>query len=197
MFSVFFIFFYYRSVSCYAYGNGTYYFVNRFIYENGGSCKQSPQSISKLEELATVNKAFLFVNMHFFLSRQSSAQKTWVQPLSANLSPYRPYQYSYSPYEQRKLYQLSNGQYAPAEMVQQSVAPAPIPISVPAGAALTPVSLQHVQLVPCMCPVAPEEADKLHDQLGPGPYVAQTYTQPSYSVPQQIAVADNNKPNKQ
>lgn len=68
--------------------------------------------------------------------------------------------------------------------MQQSFSP--IPISVPAGASLTPVSLQHVQLVPCMCPVAPEEAEKLQEQVGPGPYVAQTYTQNTYPAPQQM-----------
>lgn len=80
-------------------------------------------------------------------------------------------------------------QYSQPEVIQQNMAP--IPISVPAGAALTPVSLQHVQLVPCMCPVAPEEADKLQESVGPGPYLAQTYTQTSYPVPQKITVASD------
>lgn len=71
--------------------------------------------------------------------------------------------------------------------MQQNMAP--IPISVPAGASLTPVSLQHVQLVPCMCPVAPEEAEKLQEQVGPGPYIAQSYTQ-NYAIPQQMTVVD-------
>ncbi|XP_049885763.1 uncharacterized protein LOC126380419 [Pectinophora gossypiella] len=130
-------------------------------------------------------------------NRQAVAQKTWMQPLSP-MSPAYRYQYSYSPYEARKVYQMQPPQYAqpdpPEVAVQQSIAP--IPISVPAGARLTPVSLQHVQLVPCMCPVAPEEAEKLQEQVGPGPYLAQTtYTQQSYSVPQQITVAapDNSK----
>ncbi|XP_026758102.2 uncharacterized protein LOC113517582 isoform X1 [Galleria mellonella] len=124
-------------------------------------------------------------------TRQQQAQK-WIQPMSPNISPYR-YQYMYSPYESRKTYQLQPPQYAQPEIpMQQSMAP--IPISVPAGASLTPVSLQHVQLVPCMCPVAPEEAEKLQEQVGPGPYLAQTYTQSTYSVPQQVTVAaDNNK----
>lgn len=134
-------------------------------------------------------------------SRQVSPQKSWVQPMSPNISPTYRYQYAYSPYDARKIYQIQNPQYAQAEMqniqnmqIQQNLAP--IPISVPAGASLTPVSLQHVQLVPCMCPVAPEEAEKLQDQVGPGPYIAQTFAQPSYSVPQQMTVAaDNSKPN--
>lgn len=116
-----------------------------------------------------------------------------MQPISPNMSPYR-YQYSYSPYEPRKVYQYSPPQYSQPEPIQQSMAP--IPISVPAGASLTPVSLQHVQLVPCMCPVAPEEAEKLQEQVGPGPYLAQTY-QPTYAS-QQISIADNTKsPTKQ
>lgn len=94
----------------------------------------------------------------------------------------------YSPYESHKTYQLQAPQYVQPEIpLHQSMAP--IPISIPAGASLTPVSLQHVQLVPCMCPVAPEEAEKLQEQSGAGPYVAQTYSQPSYSVPQPVAVA--------
>ncbi|XP_026331915.1 uncharacterized protein LOC113239224 isoform X2 [Hyposmocoma kahamanoa] len=128
-------------------------------------------------------------------STTMAAPKTWVQPLSPNVSPYR-YQYTYSPYEARKVYQMQPQPYAQPEVsIPQSIAP--IPISVPAGASLTPVSLQHVQLVPCMCPVAPEEAEKLQEQVGPGPYLAQTYTQPSYSVPQQMTVADNAKTTKQ
>ncbi|XP_046977313.1 uncharacterized protein LOC124543225 [Vanessa cardui] len=115
-------------------------------------------------------------------SGSQSSQKSWVQPMS----PYR-YQYMY-PYESRKIYQVQQQQYAQPDMqMQQNMAP--IPISVPAGASLTPVSLQHVQLVPCMCPVAPEEADKLQEQAGSGPYVAQTYSQ-AYSIPQQMTVAD-------
>lgn len=89
------------------------------------------------------------------------------------------------------MYQIQSNQYAQPQM-QQSMAP--IPISVPAGASLTPVSLQHVQLVPCMCPVAPEEADKLQEQVGPGPYIAQTYAQ-SFPLPEQINAADNTKSN--
>ncbi|XP_053624150.1 uncharacterized protein LOC128683022 isoform X1 [Plodia interpunctella] len=127
-------------------------------------------------------------------SRQSTAQKPWVQPMSPNIpSSYRYQQYVYSPYESRKVYQIqaSHPQYSQPEVpIQQSMAP--IPISVPAGASLTPVSLQHVQLVPCMCPVAPEEAEKLQEQVGPGPYLAQTYTQSTY-VPQQVTVAADNK----
>lgn len=89
--------------------------------------------------------------------------------------------YSYNPYEPRKVYQ----QQYQAEIPQYQQSMAPIPISVPAGASLTPVSLQHVQLVPCMCPVAPEEADKLQEQVGPGPYLAQTYASPTtYTVAQ-------------
>ncbi|KOB79318.1 Uncharacterized protein OBRU01_00585 [Operophtera brumata] len=134
-------------------------------------------------------------------SRQASPQKSWVQPMSPNMSPSYRYQYAYSPYDARKFYQIQNPQYAQAEMqniqnmqMQQNLAP--IPISMPAGASLTPVSLQHVQLVPCMCPVAPEEAEKLQDQVGPGPYIAQTFAQQSYSVPQQMTVAaDNSKSN--
>lgn len=121
--------------------------------------------------------------------------------MSPSMSPAFRYQYAYSPYDARKFYQFQNPQYAQAEMqnmqnmqMQQNLAP--IPISMPAGASLTPVSLQHVQLVPCMCPVAPEEADKLQEQVGPGPYIAQTFAQQSYSVPQQMTVAaDNSKLN--
>lgn len=123
---------------------------------------------------------------------QSSSQKTWVQPLPPNMSPGYRYQYhTYTPYESRKVYQVQSPQYQQSEMqpVQQNLAP--IPISVPAGASLTPVSLQHVQLVPCMCPVAPEEAEKLQEQVGPGPYMAQTYSQSSYIVPQQATATDN------
>lgn len=99
-----------------------------------------------------------------------------------NMSP--SYRYYYNPYETRKLYPQ---QYQPDIQQYQAQSMAPIPISVPAGASLTPVSLQHVQLVPCMCPVAPEEADKLQEQVGPGPYLAQTYApQGTYSVPQQL-----------
>lgn len=112
-----------------------------------------------------------------------------MQPLAPNVSPPYRYQYAYSPYEQRKIYQLQSQYAQPEVSIQQSMAP--IPISVPAGASLTPVSLQHVQLVPCMCPVAPEEAEKLQEQVGPGPYLAQTY-QPSYSMPQQITVSGDN-----
>ncbi|XP_041986722.1 uncharacterized protein LOC121738616 [Aricia agestis] len=115
----------------------------------------------------------------------SQSQKSWVQPMSPNMSPAYRYQYMY-PYESRKIYQMPPQQYQ--QEYQQNIAP--IPISVPAGASLTPVSLQHVQLVPCMCPVAPEEAEKLQEQVGPGPYVAQTYT-PNYSTPQQIQNLDN------
>lgn len=111
-------------------------------------------------------------------------------------SPAYRYQYSYSPYDARKIYQIQNPQYAQPEL-QNVQNLAPIPISMPAGAALTPVSLQHVQLVPCMCPVAPEEAEKLQEQVGPGPYVAQTYAPQSYPVPQQLTVAADNKSNKQ
>ncbi|KAI5647039.1 hypothetical protein NE865_01294 [Phthorimaea operculella] len=124
-------------------------------------------------------------------SRPAVAPKTWVQQMSPSMSPYR-YQYSYSPYEPRKVFQYQQQQYAQPEMMPQSMAP--IPISVPAGASLTPVSLQHVQLVPCMCPVAPEEADKLQEQVGPGPYLAQTFTQQSYPIPQQVQL--NSQDNK-
>lgn len=123
--------------------------------------------------------------------RQVSAQKQWIQAIQPNIPPSYRYQYAYNPYEARKVYQPQQYQYQ-SDIgnigLQQSVAP--IPISIPAGASLTPISLQHVQLVPCMCPVAPEEAEKLHEQVGPGPYLAQTY-QPAttYSVPQQVAVA--------
>ncbi|CAH2103862.1 unnamed protein product [Euphydryas editha] len=118
-------------------------------------------------------------------SGSQSSQKSWVQPMS----PYR-YQYMY-PYESRKIYQVQPQHYTQPEMqMQQNMAP--IPISVPAGASLTPVSLQHVQLVPCMCPVAPEEAEKLQEQAGVGPYIAQTYSQ-TYQVPQQMTVADSPK----
>ncbi|CAG9782146.1 unnamed protein product [Diatraea saccharalis] len=133
--------------------------------------------------------------MLFGECRQPVSQKTWMQqPMSA--SSYR-YQYIYPPYESRKVYQLQPPQYAQPDIpMPQSMAP--IPISVPAGASLTPVSLQHVQLVPCMCPVAPEEAEKLQEQVGPGPYLAQSYAQPSYSVPQQMPPpSDNKTPNKQ
>ncbi|KAI8430960.1 hypothetical protein MSG28_001064 [Choristoneura fumiferana] len=124
-------------------------------------------------------------------TRQPSSQK-WVQQMSPNMSPAYRYQY-YSPYEPRKVYQMAPQQYQPEIAMPQSMAP--IPISVPAGASLTPVSLQHVQLVPCMCPVAPEEAEKLQEQVGPGPYLAQTYAPQSYPVPQQMTVsaADNTK----
>ncbi|XP_063546174.1 uncharacterized protein LOC134754045 isoform X1 [Cydia strobilella] len=122
-------------------------------------------------------------------SRQPSSSK-WVQTLGPNMSPAYRYQY-YSPYEPRKVYQQYQAEmpmHAPPSM-------APIPISIPAGSSLTPVSLQHVQLVPCMCPVAPEQADKLQEQVGPGPYLAQTYAPQSHSVPQQmtVATADNTK----
>ncbi|XP_072930555.1 uncharacterized protein [Epargyreus clarus] len=120
-------------------------------------------------------------------STQATSQKAW-QSLSPNMPPvsYR-YQYTY-PYD-RKFYQMQS-QYAQPEIsMQQSMAP--IPISVPAGASLTPVSLQHVQLVPCMCPVAPEEAEKLQEQVGPGPYVAQTYPQNTYPAPQQMTGASD------
>ncbi|XP_026727691.1 uncharacterized protein LOC113493858 [Trichoplusia ni] len=126
---------------------------------------------------------------------QSTAQKTWVQPLPPNMSPSYRYQYTYTPYEPRKVYQMQPSQYQQQEMVQQNMGP--IPISMPAGASLKPVSLQHVQLVPCMCPVAPEEAEKLQEQVGPGPYMAQTYTQPSYTVPQQVSTDNVQNPNKQ
>ncbi|XP_068620476.1 uncharacterized protein [Battus philenor] len=125
-------------------------------------------------------------------STPQSSQKTWVQPLAPNMTPmqYR-YQYTY-PYESRKLYQVQGQQYQQPEIsVQQSMAP--IPISVPAGASLTPVSLQHVQLVPCMCPVAPEEAEKLQEQVGPGPYLAQTYPQNTYTPSQQLAANSDAK----
>ncbi|XP_045458520.1 uncharacterized protein LOC123668872 [Melitaea cinxia] len=118
-------------------------------------------------------------------SGSQSSQKSWVQPVS----PYR-YQYMY-PYESRKIYQVQPQQYSQPE-IQMQHNMAPIPISVPAGASLTPVSLQHVQLVPCMCPVAPEEAEKLQEQAGAGPYIAQTYSQ-SYQIPQQMTVADSPK----
>ncbi|KAI8430958.1 hypothetical protein MSG28_001064 [Choristoneura fumiferana] len=117
-------------------------------------------------------------------TRQPSSQK-WVQQMSPNMSPAYRYQY-YSPYEPRKVYQMAPQQYQPEIAMPQSMAP--IPISVPAGASLTPVSLQHVQLVPCMCPVAPEEAEKLQEQVGPGPYLAQTYAPQSYPVPQQMTL---------
>ncbi|CAK1554836.1 unnamed protein product [Leptosia nina] len=116
----------------------------------------------------------------------SQQSQKWIQPLPPNISPSYRYQYIY-PYESRKVYQPQ--QYVQPEMLQQNLAP--IPISVPAGASLTPVSLQQVQLVPCMCPVAPEEAEKLQEQVGPGPYVAQTYSQ-NY-VPQQVSGADSAK----
>ncbi|CAF4751486.1 uncharacterized protein LOC125062369 [Pieris napi] len=126
----------------------------------------------------------------FFLkwgSDSGTPQQKWIQSLPPNMSPSYRYQYIY-PYESRKVYQPQ--QYVQPEVqLQQNMAP--IPISVPAGASLTPVSLQHVQLVPCMCPVAPEEAEKLQEQ-SPGPYVAQTYTQ-SYAVPQQVSVAESPK----
>ncbi|XP_045509908.1 uncharacterized protein LOC123705250 [Colias croceus] len=121
----------------------------------------------------------------------SQQSQKWIQPMSPNISPAYRYQYIY-PYESRKVYQPQQQyqQYMqPDVQLQQTMQP--IPISVPAGASLTPVSLQHVQLVPCMCPVAPEEAEKLQEQVGPGPYVAQAYTQ-NY-VPQQVAVSDNSK----
>ncbi|CAH2034612.1 unnamed protein product, partial [Iphiclides podalirius] len=123
-------------------------------------------------------------------STAQSSQKAWVQPM-ANMPPvqYR-YQYAY-PFESRKVYQMQSQQYQP-EIPQQSMAP--IPISVPAGASLTPVSLQHVQLVPCMCPVAPEEAEKLQEQVGPGPYLAQSYTQ---NYPAQMAAGDTKTTSKQ
>ncbi|XP_069364664.1 uncharacterized protein [Maniola hyperantus] len=120
-------------------------------------------------------------------SGSQTSSRNWVQPVS----PYR-YQYMY-PYESRKFYQIPQ-QYQQPEILQQNMAP--IPISVPAGASLTPVSLQHVQLVPCMCPVAPEEAEKLQEQVGPGPYVAQAFPQ-TYSVPQQLPVADTQKTTSQ
>ncbi|KPI96151.1 PREDICTED: uncharacterized protein LOC106126217 [Papilio xuthus] len=129
-------------------------------------------------------------------STPQSSQKTWVQPLGPNMTPvqYR-YQYSY-PYESRKVYQVQGQQYQQPEIsVQQSMAP--IPISVPAGASLTPVSLQHVQLVPCMCPVAPEEAEKLQEQVGPGPYLAQSYSQNSYPPPQQMTSSETKTTSKQ
>ncbi|CAG5007090.1 unnamed protein product [Parnassius apollo] len=125
-------------------------------------------------------------------STPQSSQKNWIQPLGPNMSPlqYR-YQYTY-PYEPRKVYQMQGQQYQQPEIsVQQNMAP--IPISVPAGASLTPVSLQHVQLVPCMCPVAPEEAEKLQEQVGPGPYIAQAYTQNSYAPQQQMTTSNDNK----
>ncbi|XP_032527440.1 uncharacterized protein LOC116777817 [Danaus plexippus] len=125
-------------------------------------------------------------------SSSQPAMKPWEQPLS---SSYR-YQYMY-PYESRKVYQIQQQQYAHSQPdVQIAQNMAPIPISVPAGASLTPVSLQHVQLVPCMCPVAPEEAEKLQEQVGPGPYIAQSYSQ-NFQIPQQITVADNTKTTKQ
>lgn len=113
------------------------------------------------------------------------------------MSPGYRYQYTYTPYESRKVYQVQAPQYQhqQAEMMQQNLQP--IPISVPAGASLTPVSLQHVQLVPCMCPVAPEEAEKLQEQVGPGPYVAQTYNQPAYTVAQQVPTDNAQNSNKQ
>ncbi|XP_062524695.1 uncharacterized protein LOC101736058 isoform X2 [Bombyx mori] len=120
---------------------------------------------------------------------QPTQQKTWLQPMSPNISPAIRYQYTYTPYDSRKMYQMQAPQYQPELQMQQSMAP--IPISIPAGASLTPVSLQHVQLVPCMCPVAPEEAEKLQEQTGPGPYVAQTYTPASYPVAQQVPVAQD------
>ncbi|XP_048005668.1 uncharacterized protein LOC125241304 isoform X2 [Leguminivora glycinivorella] len=119
----------------------------------------------------------------------------WVQTLGPNMSPAYRYQY-YSPYEQpRKMYQVAPQPYQAELPLHAPPSMAPIPISIPAGASLTPVSLQHVQLVPCMCPVAPEEADKLKEQVGPGPYLAQTYAPQSHSVPQQmtVAAADNTK----
>lgn len=129
-----------------------------------------------------------------YSSRQSS-MKQWSTGMPGALPPQYRY-YSYNPYDQRKIYQMQGiPQYAQPEMsLQQNMQP--IPISVPAGASLTPVSLQHVQLVPCMCPVAPEEADKLQEQVGPGPYLAQTYAPQSYAVPQQMTVnQDANKNN--
>ncbi|XP_075991381.1 uncharacterized protein LOC142986683 [Anticarsia gemmatalis] len=123
---------------------------------------------------------------------QSSSQKTWVQPLPPNMSPGYRYQYTYTPYDSRKVYQIQPPQYKQPEIqpVQQNLAP--IPISVPAGASLTPVSLQHVQLVPCMCPVAPEEAEKLQDHVGQAPYIAATYT-----VPQQATMEADNAQSQQ
>lgn len=115
--------------------------------------------------------------------------------MPSNISPRYQFQYTYPPYESRKVYHIQPQQYQLPEMIQQN--PQPIPISVPAGASLTPVSLQHVQLVPCMCPVAPEEAEKLQEQVGPGPYVAQTYSQPAYNVPQQVQGDNPQNTNKQ
>ncbi|VVD02786.1 unnamed protein product [Leptidea sinapis] len=124
---------------------------------------------------------------------ENQQTQKWVQSIPQNVSPYR-YQYVY-PYESRKMYQMPQQQYMQPEVqMQQNLSP--IPISIPAGASLTPVSLQHVQLVPCMCPVAPEEAEKLQEQVGPGPYVAQTYPQ-NYPIAQQVTVTDNSKSVKQ
>lgn len=67
----------------------------------------------------------------------------------------------YYGYEQRKVY---------SPFMEASGAP--IPFSVPLQASLTPVALQQIHLVPCMCPVDPEEADKLME-ASPGPYLAQ------------------------
>lgn len=128
---------------------------------------------------------------------QPSSQKTWVQPLPPNMSPGYRYQYTYTPYDTHKLYQIQPPQYQQPEIQQIQQNLAPIPISVPAGASLTPVSLQHVQLVPCMCPVAPEEAEKLQEQVGPGPYMAQAYQPATYNVPQQVQADNSQSSNKQ
>ncbi|XP_030031145.2 uncharacterized protein LOC115447984 isoform X2 [Manduca sexta] len=120
-------------------------------------------------------------------STQTQPQRTWVQPMAPNVSPVTRYQFTYNPYDSRKVYQMQPSQYTHQEIpMQQNMAP--IPISIPAGASLTPVSLQHVQLVPCMCPVAPEEAEQLLEQNGPRPYGAQTYSQ-TYPVAQQTPAA--------
>lgn len=126
---------------------------------------------------------------------QTSSQKSWVQPLPPDMSPGYRYQYTYTPYESRKVYQIQLPHYQQPE-VQLPQNLAPIPISVPAGASLTPVSLQHVQLVPCMCPVAPEEAEKLQEQVGPGPYMAQTYPQTAYAIPQQASITAESAQNQ-
>ncbi|KAL0902343.1 hypothetical protein ABMA27_000238 [Loxostege sticticalis] len=137
--------------------------------------------------LISTSEAF-FLKWASDSTRPAVSQKMWMQQMQQP-SPYR-YQYVYSPYEARKVYQpqVQQPQYAQPEAMPQSMAP--IPINVPAGTSLTPVSLQRVQLVPCMCPIAPEDAEKVQE-VGPGPYLAQTYT---YSAPQKKPLDSDNNP---
>ncbi|XP_028170846.1 uncharacterized protein LOC135086807 isoform X2 [Ostrinia nubilalis] len=140
-----------------------------------------------LVSLALISTAEAFFLKWASDSTPAASQKTWMQ----QPSPYR-YQYVYSPYESRKIYQPQQLQYAqPEAPMPQNMAP--IPINVPAGTSLTPVSLQRVQLVPCMCPIAPEDAEKVQE-VGPAPYLAQTYT---YSAPQKKPVDNEDHPNPQ